>query len=181
MQALLRIHNLGWIDSKRLDKKGQVIPYSAQNGGGYTLEAELGIVPNGSRAPDYQGWEVKQYGVKSFASQASKALTLMTPEPDGGFYADKGLIYFMRHYGYEDANKKSRLNFTGSHYANQKHKKTHLTFVVEGFDVDDEKITDANGYIGLVDEQQNVVSSWSFAKIIQHWKRSTIKRFMCPQ
>ncbi|MEO0062747.1 MAG: hypothetical protein RLZZ08_1307, partial [Pseudomonadota bacterium] len=32
----------------------------------YTLEAELGITPNGIAEPDFQGWEVKQYGVRDF-------------------------------------------------------------------------------------------------------------------
>jgi len=31
--------------------------------GGYTLEAELGIIPNGKAEPDYLGYEVKQYSV----------------------------------------------------------------------------------------------------------------------
>ena len=53
------IHELGWIESKRLNSDGKAISYRAPNGGGYTLEAELGIVPNGVSEPDYLGWEVK--------------------------------------------------------------------------------------------------------------------------
>jgi hypothetical protein len=39
----------------------------APNCGGYTLEAELGITPNGYSEPDFLGWEVKQFGVANFA------------------------------------------------------------------------------------------------------------------
>ena len=40
----LRVINYdGWHFSRRLNKSGQVIPYAAQNGGGYTLESLLGI------------------------------------------------------------------------------------------------------------------------------------------
>lgn len=44
---LKRIHELGWIDSKRLDSNGNVLDCRAPNCGGYTLEAELGVTPNG--------------------------------------------------------------------------------------------------------------------------------------
>ena len=50
---LLRIHQLGWIKSKRLDGLGNLQPCEAPNCGGYTLEAEFGITPNGYSEPDY--------------------------------------------------------------------------------------------------------------------------------
>ena len=98
---LKRIHLLGKIPSKRLDKNGNIISYQAKNGGGYTLEAELGIIPNGIAEPDFHGWEVKQFGVKKFALTDSKALTLMTPEPDGGIYKTQGVIDFIIKYGHK--------------------------------------------------------------------------------
>ncbi len=36
---------------------GSITPYLARNGGGYTLEAELGILPNSYSEPDLLGWE----------------------------------------------------------------------------------------------------------------------------
>ena len=45
IHELHRIHELGWIKSKRLDGKGNLLPCEAPNCGGYTLEAELGITP----------------------------------------------------------------------------------------------------------------------------------------
>ncbi|WP_425294886.1 MvaI/BcnI family restriction endonuclease [Neomesorhizobium albiziae] len=42
--------------------------------------------PNGYAEPDFVGWEVKQYGVNNFtAYRAESPVTLMTPEPTGGF------------------------------------------------------------------------------------------------
>jgi hypothetical protein len=41
----------------------------------------------------------------------------MTPEPDAGFYKDKGAEAFIRKFGYPDhSGKKDRLNFGGIHY-----------------------------------------------------------------
>lgn len=47
LQELARIHNQGWIISKRLDSDRNVLPCHSSNCGGYTLEAELGVTPNG--------------------------------------------------------------------------------------------------------------------------------------
>lgn len=87
--TLRQIHNKNWIPSQKIGKDGQPAPYSAQNGGGYTLEAEFGISPNGYAEPDFMGWEIKQFGVSDFVKYRAKSpVTLMTPEPTGGFYRD---------------------------------------------------------------------------------------------
>ena len=91
LAELKRIHQKRWINSKRLDKTGAVKLYRAQNGGGYTLEAELGVIPNGIADPDFMGWEIKQFAVKKCHLINSKPLTLLTPEPDGGYYVDEGV------------------------------------------------------------------------------------------
>ena len=90
-------------------------PCSARNGGGYTLEAELGISPNGYAEPDFMGWEVKQYGVRDFERYTAKRpVTLMTPEPTGGVYRDEGVEVFLHRFGYPDkAGKAGRINFGG--------------------------------------------------------------------
>jgi len=39
--------------------------------------------------PDFLGWEVKQFAVEDFERiESAKPITVMTPEPDGGFYKD---------------------------------------------------------------------------------------------
>ena len=73
--ALALIATKGWIDSKRLDRDGRILPCNAPNCGGLTLEAELGIRPNSVSGPDFLGWEVKQHGVTSFARPAVGVLT----------------------------------------------------------------------------------------------------------
>ncbi len=75
INELLRIHELGWIKSKSLTKNGLVSCNSAQCGG-YTLEAELGIIRNGFAEPDFLGWEVKNFGVTNLNNLNSKPITL---------------------------------------------------------------------------------------------------------
>ena len=91
LDKLLEVHEMGWIAGQKLSSDLTSKPYKAQNGGGYTLEAMLGISPNGFAEPDYLGWEVKQFGVKGFPIKQAKPTTLMTPEPNGGIYTDLGL------------------------------------------------------------------------------------------
>ena len=43
LNELLRIHQLGWINSKRLDGQGNILPCEAPQCGGYTLEAEMAL------------------------------------------------------------------------------------------------------------------------------------------
>ena len=52
LEELARIHRRGWITGKRLDSGGIELACSSPNCGGYTLEAELGVTPNGYAEPD---------------------------------------------------------------------------------------------------------------------------------
>lgn len=177
---LKRIHLKNWIGSKRLNRDGVVMPYTAQNGGGYTLEAELGVIPNGYADPDFLGWEIKQFGVARCELINSKVLTLMTPEPDAGFYAEHGAEAFMRKYGYESANIFDRLDFTGRHFTGEQCAKSGLTLVTQGYDHESNLITDASGCIALVDSNGVPASAWTFKKIMEHWKRKHAKAAYIP-
>ncbi|MCV2485941.1 MvaI/BcnI restriction endonuclease family protein [Flavobacterium sp. SH_e] len=169
---LLRIHNLGWIKSKRLDALGNILPCESSNCGGYTLEAELGITPNGYSEPDYLGWEVKQFGVANFARINSRVITLMTPEPTDGFYKLAGAEAFLRKYGYPDVSgKPDRLNFGGVHKSDLLHPRTNLTLKLIGYDQTEGKIRNANGRIALIDVNNNETASWSFSSMLLHWNR----------
>ena len=169
---LTRIHTLGWIDSKRLDKHRNIIPCTSSNCGGYTLEAELGITPNGYSEPDYLGWEIKQFSVKDFNKYNSSIVTLMTPEPTHGHYVDSGIEDFIRKYGYKDKRGRlARLNFGGIHKIDKMQPSTSLKLIVEGFDSKDQKITNPNGYIGLIDPKDNIAASWSFVSLLKHWNK----------
>lgn len=181
INELKRIHLNGWIDSKRLTSDGSVIAYEAPNGGGTTLEAELGILPNGDAKPDFLGWEVKQFGVKRFGVKFSKVLTVMTPEPDGGYYVDGGVNAFVRKYGYADnKGREGRFNFNGKHLAGVPSEKTGLELVVVGYDASSNTLVDSSGYVGLQGKDGTVVASWSFSKILSHWKRKHAKAVYVP-
>lgn len=172
IQQLLRIHELGWIKSKRLDAGGNIMECEAPNCGGYTLEAELGITPNGYSEPDFLGWEIKQFGVTNFAKISSAVITLMTPEPTHGLYKSEGAEFFIRKYGYPDRNGKAdRMNFGGVHKTGVVHPLTNLKMQLIGFDEQTGKIRNTNGRIALVDVKGNETASWSFSSMLLHWNR----------
>lgn len=172
INELLRIHQLGWIKSKRLDGNGNLLPCEAPNCGGYTLEAELGITPNGYSEPDFLGWEVKQFGVTNLLKISSAVITLMTPEPTDGIYKTKGAEYFIKKYGYADkAGKEDRMNFGGVHKTGVRHQLTNLEMQLIGFDIESGKIRSTNGRIALVDKKDNEAASWSFSSMLLHWNR----------
>jgi len=105
--ALRRIINQGWIASKRLDGGGRILECRHPNCGGFTLEAELGVRPNSLAAPDYEGWEVKQYGVRNLERPGRQPITLMTPEPDGGLVVGPTVfLFFLGRWGWQDARER---------------------------------------------------------------------------
>lgn len=181
IRKLREIYQKGWIPSQKLTSDMIVEPYKAPNGGGYTLESLLGISPNGIAEPDYLGWEVKQFGVTKFPTTGSKPTTLMTPEPNGGYYTTVGAIEFVKAYGYADKNgKEDRINFGGKHLVGQSQGLTGLTMELVGYDVETSSITDASGAIALLNNKGEVTASWSFAKIMDHWKRKHSQAVYIP-
>lgn len=161
IDRLRHIHATGWIRGTRLDASGAPHPYFSPNGGGYTLEAQFGIVPNGRAAPDFQGWELKAF--------SGNRITLMTPEPDGGYYGDEGVEAFLRRYGRRV--DEDTLYFTGVHRVNEPCTASGMRLVLRGFNPHTKKITDVAGGIELVDPRGNNAASWSFRALIRHWGR----------
>jgi len=161
LQKLREIHTAGWHPSMRLDRTGRKIPYAAQNGGGYTLEALFGISPNGRSEPDYMGWELKAFG--------SSRITLMTPEPDTGFYGQHGTEAFVRKYGRDIGG--GTTYFTGLHRVGLICAASGQVLRLDGFDPTKEKVVDVSGGIQLVDRLGQVSAGWSFADLIDHWGR----------
>lgn len=172
LRKLAEIFRKGWIDSVRLGKDGRTVPCNAPNCGGYTLEAELGITPNGFPLPDYLGFEIKQYGVKNFETMAALSpLTLMTPEPTGGYYVEMGVEAFIRKYGYPDKKgRKDRLNFGGIHVAGHRTEATGLTLRLEGYKPDKGSFVPGSGGIVLRDDQGETAASWNFSSLMEHWR-----------
>ena len=183
LAELTRIYRLHWVMSQKLGKDGIKAPYSARNGGGYTLEAELGITPNGYSEPDFMGWEVKQYGVGDFTKYLPKTpVTLMTPEPTGGVYKVEGVSKFMRRFGYTDkSGKVDRINFGGVYTcAKDFHADTGLRIILDGYDTESGKITNIDGGIALIDRSSEVAAHWSFKGMMKHWNRKHAQAAYIP-
>jgi hypothetical protein len=182
LAALLAIHQQGWIDSVKLDRDGQAHPYKALNGGGYTMEAQLGVVPNGSNEPDFLGWEIKQHKSPRLDQPLKGgALTLMTPEPTGGFYKAHGAEDFVRRFGYPDQNGiPDRLNFGGVHRYGKRQARTGLLLELDGFDIGSGKINDINGGIFLRSEDGTEAAVWYYKTLIEKWQRKHAKAAFIP-
>ena len=171
IEELARIHQSSPIQGKKLSK-GRLNNYNASNGGGYTLEAELGIDANGYAEPDFLGWEIKGH--------SRPVVTLMTPEPTGGHYRDKGIDWFIRTYGYPDKRgKPDRLNFGGIHKANVTQKTTGLTFAATGFNAHSKDL-DLDGAIQLLTRDGDIASEWSFVKLLEHWNKKHAQAAYVP-
>ncbi|MDH7503867.1 MAG: MvaI/BcnI family restriction endonuclease [Verrucomicrobiota bacterium] len=179
LAELRRVHALGWIDSRQLDASGALKPCDAPQCGGFTLEAELGIPKNSEAEPDFLGWEVKQHNVASFDRVEAGTITLMTPEPDGGFYRERGPEAFVRKFGYADKlDRPDRLNFGGVHRVGERHTTTKLTLA--GYETARRRITDVTGCLALVSDAGEVAASWSFGKILEHWSRKHTRAVYVP-
>lgn len=175
LEKLHDIHQMGFVDSCRLNSSGQKIQYAAQNGGGYTLEALLDIIPNGHSEPDFRGIEIKQFGVKRFDRLGSPRITLMTPEPVGGIYVNPGVIPFLHLYGKPEPAK-DRIYFTGTHQYGVVHATTGLRLDLQGYNITASgkfEITDITKGIMLVDPRtaDTVAALWTFQQIIDHWSK----------
>ena len=160
---------------------GHLGPCTGTNCGGYTLEAHLDIIPNGRAEPDFEGWEVKAHTVDDFVRYRSGPLTLMTPEPTGGYYRDHGAEAFIRKYGYPDKlGRPDRLNFGGTHTIGVPNHGTGLTLAFLGYDPHRHRITDAKGGFTLADASGNEAATWHFAGLIKHWNKKHAKAAYIP-
>lgn len=179
---LKRIASNSWIASKRLLGDGTLAPCESSNCGGYTLEAELGVKPNGFAEPDYLGWEVKQHSVTNLEKPTRGGpVTLMTPEPTGGYYKDKGVEAFVRKYGYADTKgREDRLNFGGVFRVGAAAARTKLTLTLDGYDAGKNKLTDVSKGIALVDQNGNLAAVWNYTGLIEHWKRKHERAVYVP-
>jgi MvaI/BcnI restriction endonuclease family len=170
LEKLAEIRDFGWQPSIRLNKTGEIIPYKARNGGGYTLEALLGIIPNGRAEPDFMGWELKAY--------SGSRITLMTPEPNGGMYFEQGVKAFVRQFGSPTGD--DTLYFTGTHRANLRNEKTKLTLNVRGFNSTRSMIEDVTGAVELLTDAGECAAAWSFADLMISWNKKHAQAAYIP-
>ena len=143
----------------------------------------MGVARNGLAEPDFEGWEVKANQVTDITRPPppGKAVTLMTPEPTGGFYRDSGVEAFIRTYGYEDMRgREDRLNFGGVHRVGVRHASTHLTLELDGYDADGGQVTNPDGALNLVDDHGQVAASWSFTGLLDIWNRKHARAVYVP-
>jgi len=173
LAELCRIHGQGWIRGKALRADGTERHCDSRNCGGCTLEAELGIRPNARSEPDFMGWEVKQFAVENFGRwPGTKSLTLMTPEPDRGLYAEKGALEFLRRFGYPDASVPNRLNFSIPHRVGDVPSRSRLRLALEGYNAAGHGLlTDPDGCIALRDHRDRMIAGWGFPKLLTIWSR----------
>jgi hypothetical protein len=181
LEELRRIHRKGWITSKQLSGDGSLARCEAPQCGGFTLEAELGIPKNSKSEPDFHGWEVKQHKVDNFERGTAGAITLMTPEPTGGYYKEQGAEAFVRTFGYADKRGRlDRLNFGGVHRAGVRQSLTGLTMTLVGYDGAEGVITNAAGAVALINDSGVTAASWTFAGLLKHWTRKHSKCVYVP-
>lgn len=172
LNALCAISKKGWIEGWALLPDGGRRPCTAPNCIGVTLESELDIRANGRSEPDFDGWEVKGYSVSRFESVGAGALTLMTPEPTGGFYQSAGVVEFVDRYGYDDTKgRENRRNFGGIHRVGVVCERTGLMLAFHGYDAESATITRSDGQLALVDSRGSVAASWNFSSLLAHWSR----------
>ncbi|ENO1233313.1 MvaI/BcnI restriction endonuclease family protein [Vibrio alginolyticus] len=163
----------------RFDKNGITIPFTGTQVHGYTLEHACGIKPNAEKNGDIYGIELKCF--------TRKKLTLFTPEPDGGLYAES-FADFMMKYGYQ---KGEDYRLTGLHRAYVENEKTKLTLKIRCVHSFKDKREDGRSYtryepgyyqpekpitrqmiemeIVLEDREGNIAASWSLERILNCW------------
>jgi hypothetical protein len=182
ISELTRIHKIGWIPSYRLNSGGSSIPCLASNCGGYTLEAELGITPNGYAEPDFCGWELKQHNVRNLLNPKSGGpITLMTPEPTAGYYKTEGVQAFIRKFGYKDKlGRPDRLNFGGLHRFGEKQQTTGLTLELTGYNLQTGKIENTAGGVSLVSEEGETAATWMYSDLMSHWNKKHARASYVP-
>ncbi len=181
LRELCRVHREGWIAACRLDSNGCRIACRGSNCHGNTLEAMLGIRPNGLAKPDFLGWEIKSRLVSRFGAERTSTVTLFTPEPTGGFYASHPVAEFVRRYGYGDRkNRPDRLNFGGTYrVGGAPHPLTGLRIVLDGYDSATGTI-DPGGALKLIDRREAEAATWPFAKLLDHWRTKHARAAYVP-
>jgi hypothetical protein len=142
------------------------------------LEAEFGIPANSVADADYRGWELKSLvGKRPEHIIPSKSVTVITPNPEDGYFATHGVEAFIRRYGYPDQNGvPDRLNVGGISSVTQRAPRTGLIMALTGFVPGQEgklgTISDLmGGSVDLVDEKGRVAAAWPYPKILAHWER----------
>ena len=152
----------GWHWS-RINRAGVIGAFTGAQGGGYTLEALLGVAANGNKAPDKHGFEIKSF--------SGSRISLMTPAPDRGFQGDHTFREFMECYGHPAVNEDGSVRFTGLHKVGVINAKTGLGMRVAGYD----RATDSFGDAATIAVEMfnplsgEIAAAWSLEKLANCW------------
>lgn len=152
----------GWYSSRI--KRGTVIePFNGSQGGGYTLEALLGVAANGNKAPDRHGFEIKGF--------SGSRISLMTPTPDYGFQGAHSFRRFMERYGRPGQKDDGSRRFVGVHRSRTNNAKTGWTLRVEGYDRQHDIFGNPETVgVELFDPANaDVIAGWSLEKLANCW------------
>ncbi|RJG05855.1 hypothetical protein D3870_07345 [Noviherbaspirillum cavernae] len=157
----------------RLDVYGNTVPFSGTQVCGYTLEHALGIVPNSGSDGDLYGIELKTH--------TQVKVTLFTPEPDFGLYADD-FPKFMTTYGYTNKDGGGEYRLTGIHRANMCCSKSNLTLKIREHRFEGEELkafpynplTPLTAKMDAIDvvlegPSGEVAAGWSIERLMNCW------------
>lgn len=152
----------GW-HSARILKAGGIQPFRGAQGGGYTLEALLGVAANGNKAPDRHGFEIKSF--------SGSRISLMTPTPDYGYQGEHTFREFMARYGNPGKKGDGSLRFVGIHRCGSVAAASGLAMRVAGYDVqlDSFAAPEAVGVELFHPATGDVAAGWSLEKLANCW------------
>lgn len=154
----------GWHSGRRLRPDGTVVPFTANQAGGYTLEALLDIRSNSSKTPDKYGHEIKAF--------SRNKISIMTPTPDGGEQGVLPFVQFMRAYGWKRKTGGSgSLVFNGQHSFGKVCTTTGATLMIDGYDAVRHKVIDAaKCKVALRVKGTGVeLATWSLEHLASSW------------
>lgn len=161
-QELAAIVRGGWHYS-RINRGGNIVPFAGAQGGGYTLEALLGVAANGNKAPDKHGFEIKSF--------SGDRISLMTPTPDLGFQGLHSFREFMARFGHPAVKNDGSLRFTGLHKSGLVNPKSGLELIVRGYDRAEDAFSDAAEVAVELrhHETRELAAAWSLEKLANCW------------
>ncbi len=140
------------------------VPQRARQGGGWTLEANLGIPRNSASGPDKHGFEIK--------SVSGDQVTIITTEPDLGARPE-GFVDYMKRFGWESPVRPGHWVFNGAHRCNHPNNRTHAVLIVDHWDhTRNAPAGTGEPRILLIETRTDqLIAGWSYRRIAEHWNK----------
>jgi len=138
-------------------------PYKANNAGGMTIEALLGIPANSNRKADLYDYEIKTY--------KTGKTSLITTHPDSGRITECDFRSFMKSYGWPDRHGKKTV-FNGQVSCNKPNKGHGWELTVKGYDPQTDRFCSDPEQINVLLRERDsseILCGWSFVKLMEAW------------